>query len=175
MNSKSFKGITNVVIILVGVLIIAILVGFFRVSRPFSNIKITRPESFTLKTLLLNGTNNSSFLTGASENCDIAITSPQTGAEVSNIITISGLYRNCGWNNTDQNNFNNKATIGTVIELDGKGNNLINPLTITSNIPESFTTTLGLIRPSQTKEIVIILRNNDNQQPILLQVPVTIR
>jgi len=171
MNSKSYKGFSNVVIILVGVFIIAILVGFFRVTRPFAGIKFGTNEPFTLGTLLPDGTNSVGMLTGASENCDIAVTSPLANEKVSNVITVTGLYRNCGWNDYKTDNM---VTIGTVVVIDGKGNTLTNPLTITSNIPYTFTTTIGLVRPSQTSSAVVVVRNADDQQPILLQIPVTI-
>ena len=174
MNTKSYKGFSNVVIILVGVFVVAILVGFFRVTRPFSGFNSGSNEPFTLGTLLPNGGSSNGILTGASANCDIAVTSPLANAKISNVITINGLYRNCGWDSTNYNNPSNKATVGTVMVIDGKGNMLTNTITITSNTPDIFITSIGLIRPSQTKEAVIVVRNADDQQPILLQIPVTI-
>ncbi len=174
MNSKSYQGFSNVVIILVGVVIVAILVGFFRVARPFSNWHLGSNEPFTLGTILPDGSNSVGMLTGASVNCDIAVTSPLANTKVSNIITINGLYRNCGWNSEDYSNENNKAVIGTVMVIDGKGNSLTNPLAITSTTPDTFSVTLGLIHKSQTSSAVIVVRNADDQQPILLQIPVTI-
>jgi hypothetical protein len=174
MNSKSYLGFSNVVIILVGVVIIAILVGFFRVTRPLSSWHLGSNEPFTLGTLLPDGSNSVGMLTGASENCDIAVTSPIVNTKVSNIITINGLYRNCGWDSTNYNNTNNKAIIGTVMVIDGKGNSLTNPLAITSTTPDVFSFTFGLIRKSQTNSAVIVVRNADDRQPIILQIPVTI-
>lgn len=173
MNTKSYKGFSNVVIILVGVFVVAILVGFFRVTRPFSGFKSGSNEPFTLGTLLPNGGSSNGILTGASTNCDIAVTSPVQNAKVSSVINISGIYNNCGWNST-ADNYNNMANIGTVVVVDGKGNTLTNTLNITSNIPGSFNITIGLVRPSQTTGAVIIVRNSDNEQPITIQIPVTI-
>ena len=174
MNTKSYKGFSNVVIILVGVVVVAILVGFFRVTRPFSGISLPKGNGNTLGTLSPDGNNSAVFLTGASVNCDIAVTSPLANEKVSNVIAINGLYSNCGWDNTNINNPNNRAVIGTVRVVDGMGNTLTNPLKITSNTPGNFSTTIGLIRPSQTNSAVIVVRNADDQQPILLQIPVII-
>lgn len=169
MNTKSYKGFSNVVVILVGVLVVAILVGFFRVTRPFSGINLSNGNTNGT----LTDTKNSNTLTGASVNCDIAVTSPAQNAKVSSVINISGIYNNCGWNNTTDN-YNNIANIGTVVVVDGKGNTLTNTLNITSNLPGSFNITIGLVRPSQTTGAVIIVRNSDNEQPITIQIPVTI-
>ncbi len=159
------RGFTHVILILVGVVLILLLFGFFAVkhsvvstnTNPYQVPERSRPLKFERPTHL---------------PCGITVLDPMPNQQVQMPITVRGYINGCGWNNAP-------ITVGYVKILNERGQ-LISaeyPLLRKDsnfNLPAYFETTIpSILGDLQTSTVHIYISSDHGRHPSVVDVPVS--
>lgn len=146
------KGEANIFVIILGVFILIILLGYFKNNRVIVFKKDTTTTKQAVDQKKYNPNTSYPYF-----GCGIQIDTPMPTTQVSNIFEFAGQVTGCGWNS--QNGF-----IGTLEVLDSNNYSLTDVISVPVAADGRFKVTVGLKRQPSNNLGLIYLRSVDGLQ-----------
>lgn len=157
---KSNKGFVNVLLILVGFVIVAVLFGFFTTHRTYSPVTFPDLSGASVRPYESQYTNTS---------CGLVVTSYTDKQKISSPFTLGGYSTGCGW-------IVHANSLGTVQVLNGNGQVISATYSLAVAhedlfSPAYFLATIHFSSP-HTSDGTLLIKSTDQNNPKVLVLPV---